>query len=534
MKNLAALFVSSSVFLLSGQTSEVIQSVPYFTEKLANPVQVMVPANDNCASATTLTVGGALLCGQTTSTGTLQVGECYTNYGGGSTEVTTWYRFTATNDSLVFNWVQTNSTNCAPHIAVYGPFASGAGCLPACATQIYNALQSGDPGHHNLLTGLSIGSDYLIQIQGDECGGAGAASPTFCINVVNPAANAYSSGATMMNACGTAFSGTTNGGYWNNGTGTGSGNNNLDNNAGTTCGGCAAGDDVPFVINNISWFTFCAATNGTWQVTVNGISGCNLAAPNAGIQASLLTGTTGSFTNAGNSPSPLTPGSSWTSATITVNSGSCAYLMIDGFAGDACNYSVTLTNVTGGCIVLPIVIENFAGEIIDNNRVRLVWSTLSERDSKSFTIERSADGITFEKIGDIPAAGFSATRVNYELTDYTPNAEINYYRLAETDLSNNSTVYKILMIKSEVNPTEFSVAPNPSEGEFEISVPSNKNGNAEISVTDLSGKKVIVQFSAIEKGNNKIKLNASELDAGLYILEANINGKIYRSRVVKK
>lgn len=65
------------------------------------------PANDNCASAASLTIGAALTCGQTTQSASLQVGECYTNYGGGASETSVWYRFTASNDSLVLNVLNT-------------------------------------------------------------------------------------------------------------------------------------------------------------------------------------------------------------------------------------------------------------------------------------------------------------------------------------------------------------------------------------------------------------------------------------------
>jgi len=403
------------------------------------------PANDNCASATSLTPGAALLCSQTTQNSSLQGGECFTNYAG-ATEQTVWYRFTATNDSLVLNLIKTNATNCAsPHVRIWGPFAAGAGCIPGCGTEIYNQLRNGDPGSHILLTGLQTAGNnqYLIQVQDVDCGGPNDGHVNFCINLMPPAANAFPPSASALNACGTAFAGSTNGGYWNSGTGAGF--NNLDGNAGTTCGGCAAGADTPFIINNASWFTFCSGVAGTWQITVNGVAGCQLAAPNQGIQASVLTGTTTAFVNQGNSQNPIPPGGSWTSPVITVNAGSCAWLMIDGFAGDACNYNVTLTNVSGGCIVLAVELVDFKGYISGNKNV-LEWITAGEKNNDYFSVEKLNDENNWEILAKIEGQLHSRNNQKYSVIDDSPKQKVNYYRLKQTDVDGTFEYFKTIII----------------------------------------------------------------------------------------
>lgn len=404
------------------------------------------PANDNCTSATSLTPGAALLCAQNSLGATLQTGECFSNYAG-VTNVSMWYRFTATNDSLVLNFIKTNSTNSAsPHIRVYGPFGAGQGCLPACTSAIFSDLLGGDPGNHILLTNLATtgNNQYLIQIQALHKNGSLDSETKFCINVISPAANAYVASATLINACGSAFAGTSNGGFWNNGAGTSF--SNLDNNAGTTCPTCAAGsgNDSPFIINNVSWFQFCSATAGTWEVKVDGVTGCTLPAPNQGVQASVFTGATTALSNQGNSQNPIPPGGSWTSPVITVNAGSCAYLMIDGFAGDGCNYNVTLTNLTGGC-VLPIELTQFSGYKSNSVNV-LEWTTQSEKNSKEFIIERSADGKNWKTLGVIPGHFNSTITRNYYFTDNSPSDILNYYRLKQTDVDNRFEYFKMIFI----------------------------------------------------------------------------------------
>lgn len=495
------------------------------------------PANDNCASATTLTIGAALSCGQTTLSSTLQGSECFTNYAG-ATEQTTWYRFTSSNDSLVLNIIKTNLTNCvSPHVRVWGPFATGAGCLPGCGTEIYNSLVSGDPGAHILLTGLATSGnrDYLVQVQDVDCGGPNDGHMVYCINVVNPAVNYTSSSANLVDACGTAFAGTSNGGYWNNGTSAGF--NNLDGNGATTCGGCAAGDDVPFVINNISWTTFCSLTAGTWSITVNGIAGCTLSPPNQGIQASVFTGTPTALVNQGNSPSPIVPGGSWTSPTITVNSGECAYLMIDGFAGDACNYSVTLTNVTGGCIILPIELLVFDAVYLDGT-VRLNWTTATEQNNSYFNLEKTLDGINFSSFATIPGVigGNSTSSLNYTSYDRNPESGLVYYRLKQTDINGEYKYSNIVAINIEEAQfdEQLYVHPNPTSSIAQLTYQCSSEEKTILNVYDFSGSLIYSKDMFCSKGENSFEVNLINQADGIYFITLVSDKKLQKTKLVKK
>ena len=442
--------------MVKGQVTEEFK-VQESTKNVGSVNTIMAaPANDNCVNATVLTIGAALTCGQTTNESTLQTGECYTDYSGGSSENTVWYRFTSTNDSLVLNILRTNTSNCvAPHVAVYGPFASGAGCIP-CGSIIYNVLQSGDPGRHILLTGLATtgNRDYLIQVQGNECGGSGDRFVDFCINLTNPANNSNINVASLINQCGVTFNGTTNGGYW--ATGTSVGFNNLDGNNSTTATGASeAGDDVTFVINNISWFKFCTVNAGTYNVQFDVIS-CIFTGVNSGSQMAILTGTNTSLTNVWQASNPTYPATAvQTSPNFTLAAGECGYLVVDGFAGDACSYSYVLTNVAGGCVILPIELISFTGEsYVDYNLIK--WVTASEINNDYFTIERSLDGINFITLNNVDGAGTSTSIRNYSLSDYQPN-DITYYRLRQTDFNGDNKTSEIIAVTRSNNGKDLKV-----------------------------------------------------------------------------
>ena len=139
------------------------------------------PANNNCASATIITVNSNPICTQTTASATVQGGEYIMACTAASIDQTVWYKFTATQSNMSV-WVD-NSTTGGCHIAtsVYNTSVCfpGAGNVLSCKDNIAPI----DMWHH--LTGLTIGNTYLIQIlynAGGPCGGG----QTFCISVIAP------------------------------------------------------------------------------------------------------------------------------------------------------------------------------------------------------------------------------------------------------------------------------------------------------------------------------------------------------------
>lgn len=473
--------------------------------------------SDNCASAFNLTVGNPLTCGHAAAAMTAQAGECLTSWAGAGNS-TMWYKFTATNDSTVLNCIATAGSGY--FIRVFGPNPT---CQPSCASAIYSAQQTGDPGEHILITGLVPGQVYFIQIDAADPNGPTTSALVICINVANPSPAGLVGGALQLNACGTSFSNSTNGGFWQSGSG-----------ASFADFDGVAGNDIPFIGNNTSWSTFCSLVAGTWQVTVSGISGCTLPAPNQGVQASLLTGTPTSLTNVANSQNPIPPGGSWTSPTITVNAGQCAFIAVDGFAGDACNYTVTLTNITGGCVVLPIEMLSF--EAIDNfYEIILKWATASETNNDYFILEKSIYGENFEFLSLVDGAGHSSQILKYNYTDRNPFSGTSYYRLKQVDYDGNITISGIVKLKKleeEIN--DFVVYPNPvPQGILpSITMSGELNEEIEINVFDLTGKLIFSKnYTIVSNEPETIELNLI-LNSGIYFISTNKNGKTKTEKLI--
>lgn len=103
---------------------------------------------------------------------------------------------------------------------------------------------------------------------------------------------------------------------------------------------------------------------------------------------------------------------------------------------------------------MPIELESFEAVILENTDVQLNWITLSELNNDYFNIERSNDGTNWKSIAKLDAAGDSQERKYYSFLDKTPNSEINYYRLKQTDFDGAFTYSNIESVrinrKSEV------------------------------------------------------------------------------------
>ncbi len=78
--------------------------------------------------------------------------------------------------------------------------------------------------------------------------------------------------------------------------------------------------------------------------------------------------------------------------------------------------------------LLPIELLSFIS-VCEGDRVNLNWSTASETNNDYFTIERSKDTQTWEKVTTVQGAGNSNTILYYSAVDIQPYSDYTYYQL---------------------------------------------------------------------------------------------------------
>lgn len=200
------------------------------------------------------------------------------------------------------------------------------------------------------------------------------------------------------------------------------------------------------------------------------------------------------------------------------------------------NYSAVESHVPlqfGGtavvsCSPLPVELLSFSATLLENHAVRTAWATLSEKGSDYFDVERSIDGVTFEKIGRVTAAGNSTELIEYSFIDEDPiRGKINYYRLKQVDLDGEFEYMEVNAV-SVPQGTNVEIYPNPSQGKVVLEIGQAHGKEANVLVSDLTGAimtdlrkkiqngKIVLDLSSLEKGSYLIKIQTAK---GAYFCE---------------
>jgi hypothetical protein len=174
---------------------------------------------------------------------------------------------------------------------------------------------------------------------------------------------------------------------------------------------------------------------------------------------------------------------------------------------------------TTGC-ALPVTLLDFTASL--NGKVaQLKWTTVTEINTKDFVVQRSADGRNFENIGTVNAVGNSTQKTSYQFTDaevLSKGAPKIYYRLYMRDKDGRSAFSKIAIVNITPNGQLFVIYPNPVK-DLLFATSSASFNNAEIKITDQSGKLVYSQQMRGVQAGIQNKVNVANLGKGVYYLQ---------------
>lgn len=180
---------------------------------------------------------------------------------------------------------------------------------------------------------------------------------------------------------------------------------------------------------------------------------------------------------------------------------------------------------------LPVTLTFLNSECTDNG-IEIKWQTASEHNSNYFNVEKSRDGLTWNVIDSIEAAGNSVVLIDYSiLDDENLTSDVVYYRLNQFDQNGIKKVYGPISAKCD-NITDFnaSVYPNPTLNDFSIEINLTYSQNIAITIYGNDGKEIAKSFSKVNAGNTIIPIDRSNLNAGLYTIQ--VNGE-YHSKTMK-
>jgi hypothetical protein len=112
--------------------------------------------------------------------------------------------------------------------------------------------------------------------------------------------------------------------------------------------------------------------------------------------------------------------------------------------------------------ILPITLSQFYA-ITNANSIDINWSTAAELNFDYFSLQKSANGKTFNEIAQIRGHGTTNEAHEYQFEDSFPLIGKNYYRLTSVDLDNYRETFKVIL-QNYSGEKNFQVSPNPSDG----------------------------------------------------------------------
>ena len=215
-----------------------------------------------------------------------------------------------------------------------------------------------------------------------------------------------------------------------------------------------------------------------------------------------------------------------------------------------CNNDATgqgdLTGSTGGAYYaaacsfppLPILLTQFSAQL-GSVGVNLTWTTSQELNNDHFDLERSYDGINFEKINQIVGQGTKNSPTTYDFNDSEANTQVVvYYRLRQEDVGGQFNYSNTILLNGNHGDASIEIFPNPiEEGQMMYAkFGDNDEGEATISLTDMSGKLInaYLMNDIHPNGIYAIEDKNLLLAVGNYILQIKTQQHVYCQKLEVK
>jgi beta-glucanase (GH16 family) len=182
--------------------------------------------------------------------------------------------------------------------------------------------------------------------------------------------------------------------------------------------------------------------------------------------------------------------------------------------------------IFGKTSLLPVELVDF-NLINSKNGVQLNWKTANEINLLKYQIERSIDGVLFEKIGEISAKNL----MNYSFldTDLPTNFNTFYYRLKSINADYTEGSSKILTYRRSNVLGAIKVYPNPIFDELYVETSEKVQF---IEAIDASGRVFNIPFSLSPNGVLGV---VSQLSAGIFQIKITLTNSVSQQfSIVKK
>jgi hypothetical protein len=216
-------------------------------------------------------------------------------------------------------------------------------------------------------------------------------------------------------------------------------------------------------------------------------------------------------------------GTTWTPADINAANFGLYFAAIDYTCGANTQSFIDHIRVTV-CYssTLPVELTYFKANRV-NREVELEWETASETNNEYFIIERSADGINYNKITEIAGAGNSNTFIEYKISDSDAPAEQLYYRLTQKNFNGEIFVYNPVSVTGNMGEFEISVSYVP--GNLSAFACTDKNHPVDFKMCTIQGQIVYSGRLELSSGCSLYPIPVNLPSEGLYLVAFYVMGE---------
>ena len=228
----------------------------------------------------------------------------------------------------------------------------------------------------------------------------------------------------------------------------------------------------------------------------------------------------------------------WSAVTATTTGGNTLKKIwgINNTNEPGLGLTYTWTPPPTSCTTLPIELLSFNATLNEGNAL-LDWSTASETNNAFFTVEKTIDGVNYEKLAIVDGSGTSTQQHHYATCDKHPFIGISYYRLKQTDFNGLSKYFSPVEVEFTGDGSfAVSVYPVPTDASFlNLALFLSEEGLVRIEIYDLVGNILDSKSIILGKGSNTVNLDETgKLTPGVYIVRAFTNNMFAENRVVIK
>ena len=214
--------------------------------------------------------------------------------------------------------------------------------------------------------------------------------------------------------------------------------------------------------------------------------------------------------------------------------------MIGGSVGT--NWSATgqfISSLAGGFAVgstglnspLPTSLLSFTGRLL-NDYGQLSW-TVTDEDSKGYSIEKSTDGQTFVSIGFASAQAGNAAQKQYGFTDPVKAGNVQFYRLAMISASGSVRYSHIIKLQKNGVGIGVQVYPTLANDRVYIKYSQPTTERVSIELYNFLGARVLTKTTSLHDE----ELSIGTLPGGSYQLVIRLTAtgeSLYSGKVIKQ